>query len=86
LLFFVEGVSDATASTLHSGAPMPNTGSRVTLVGPSMLLLYKAYGIEGGVLFPVNQQVNGIQPTERFRFGLNFTYFFWPGSGKGHRS
>ena len=51
-----------------------------------MLLLYKAYGIEGGVLFPVNQQVNGIQPTERFRFGLNFTYFFWPGSGKGHRS
>ena len=46
-----------------------------------MLLLYKAYGLEGGVLFPVSQRTNGMQPEERFRFGVNFTYFFWPGKG-----
>jgi hypothetical protein len=65
---------------------MTNTGGHVTLLGPTMLLLYKAYGIEGGALFPVTQHVNGVQPTERVRFAINFTYFFWPGSGKGHRS
>ena len=62
---------------------MPDTGGDVVLAGPSMLLLYKAYGIEGGVLFPVYQQTN-FQPEEKFRFGVNFSYFFWPGKGKGH--
>lgn len=86
LRFFVEGVSDSTAQTIHAGSPMANTGGHVTLLGPTMLLLYKAYGIEGGALFPVSQHVNGVQPTESVRFAINFTYFFWPGSGKGHRS
>ena len=47
------------------------------MVGPTVLLLYKAYGIEGGVLFPVYQRTNGSQPEERFRFGVNVSYFFW---------
>ena len=49
-----------------------------------MLLLYKAYALEGGMLFPVYQQTKGSEPEERFRFGVNFTYFFFPGKGKGH--
>jgi hypothetical protein len=56
----------------------------VALVGPTLLLLYKAYAIEGGVLFPVYQKNRSMQPDERFRVGLNFTYFFWPSKGKGH--
>jgi hypothetical protein len=84
LRFFVEAVSDSTSPALHNGTHMPNTGGRVVLAGPSMLLLYKAYGLEGGVLFPVYQRMHGVQPDERFRFGVNFTYFFWPGTGKGH--
>jgi hypothetical protein len=63
---------------------MANTGGHVALAGPTLLLLYKAYGVEGGMLFPVYQRTNGAQPKERFRFGLNFTYFFWPGKGQGH--
>jgi hypothetical protein len=85
LRFFVEAVSDSTTTARLANAAVPNTGGHVTLVGPSMLLLYKAYALEGGILFPVYEQLNGAQPSERFRLGVNFTYFFWPGSAKGHR-
>ncbi len=84
LRFFVEAAGDLTARSLHGGQPMPEAGGRVALVGPTMLLLYKAYAIEGGVLFPVYQRNRPMQTDERFRFGLNFTYFFWPSKGKGH--
>ena len=84
LRFFVEATGDITGTSLHGGQPMAETGARIALVGPTMLLLYKAYAIEGGVLFPVYQRNGAMQPEERFRFGLNFTYFFWPSKGKGH--
>jgi predicted alpha/beta-hydrolase family hydrolase len=84
LRLFVEAVGDTTERTRHHGQAMVDTGGRVLLVGPTVLLLYKAYGVEGGMLFPVSQRTNGIQPRERFRFGVNFAYFFWPGKGKGH--
>jgi hypothetical protein len=63
---------------------MTDTGGRVALVGPTLLLLYKAYAVEGGVLFPVYQRNRSMQPDERLRFALNFTYFFWPSRAKGH--
>jgi hypothetical protein len=84
LRFFIEAVGDKTDRTLLNGRSLTDTGGHVVLVGPTMLLLYKAYGVEGGVLFPVYQRTNGLQAGERFRFGVNFTYFFWPGKGKGH--
>ena len=84
LRFFIEAVGDKTDRSQHDRMTMDNTGGHVVLVGPTLLLLYKAYGVEGGMLFPVYQRTNGVQSEERFRFGLNFTYFFWPGKGKGH--
>jgi hypothetical protein len=84
LRFFVEAVGDITASPNHNGRAMRDTGGRVALLGPTMLLLYKAYAVEGGVLFPVYQRNRPMQPDEQFRFGLNFTYFFWPSKTKGH--
>lgn len=84
LRFFVEAADDITGTSRHDGQPMGGTGGRVALVGPTMLLLYKAYAIEGGVLFPVYQRNRPMQQDERFRLGLNFTYFFWPSKGKGH--
>ena len=53
-----------------------SSGGDSILVGPTALLLYKQYGLEAGLLFPVYQQTN-FQPEEKFRFGVNFTYFFW---------
>jgi hypothetical protein len=86
LRVFVEAVGDSTARTRRGHSAMVNTGGRVMLVGPTALLLYKAYGLAGGILFPVHQRLNGTQPGERFRFGVNFTYFFWPGTSKGSGS
>ena len=75
--FFVETVGEITGRARHNGSAMSDTGGHVLMVGPTVLLLYKAYGIEGGVLFPVYQRTNGSQPEERFRFGVNVSYFFW---------
>lgn len=52
-------------------------GGDAFLVGPTVLLLYKAYGFEGGVLFPVSQTVKTGLPEDRYRIGVNITYFFW---------
>lgn len=84
LRFFVEAAGDITGTTSHNGQAMTDTGGRVALVGPTMLLLYKAYAVEGGVLFPVYQRNRPLQRDERFRLGLNFTYFFWLSRGKRH--
>jgi len=76
LRFFVEAVGENTSRGVHHGLEMQFSGGSSVLVGPTMLLLYKEYGLEGGLLFPVYQQTNGL-PEERFRFGINFSYFFW---------
>jgi hypothetical protein len=76
LRFFVEVVGEHASRGEHQGFPMLTSGGDALLVGPTALLLYKSYALEGGIMFPVYQQTNG-QPDERFRFALNFSYFFW---------
>jgi hypothetical protein len=76
LRFFVEAIGEHTGVARHHGFEMLWSGGTAVFAGPSTLLLYKAYGISGGVLFPVYQRTNG-DPHERFRANINFTYFFW---------
>jgi len=76
LRFFVEAVGEHTSRGLHHGFDYVSSGGDSVVVGPTLLLLYKAYGLEGGVLFPVYQRTN-FQPKESFRFAVNFSYFFW---------
>jgi hypothetical protein len=76
LRFFVEAIGEHTSRGQHHGFEMVVSGGDSILVGPTALLLYKQYGLEGGLLFPVYQQTN-FQPDEKFRFGVNFSYFFW---------
>ena len=84
LRFFVEAAADVTGRSIHDGRSMADSGGRVALIGPTLLLLYKAYGLEGGVQFPVYQRNRPMQADERLRFGVNLTYFFWPAKGQGH--
>ena len=77
LRFFVEAVGEVTGHARHRGVPVTSTGGHVLLAGPTVLLLYKEYGISGGALFPVYQRTNRAQSREQFRFGVNFSYFFW---------
>jgi hypothetical protein len=76
LRFFVEAMGERTDRGTHHGFEMVTSGGTAVFVGPTALLLYKAYAVEGGLLFPVYQDTN-FGPEERFRFGVNISYFFW---------
>ena len=76
LRFFVEAVAEHTGMARHFGFDLLYSGGKAVFAGPTALLLYKAYAVQGGVLLPVYQRTNGL-PNERFRFGVNVTYFFW---------
>jgi hypothetical protein len=76
LRFFIEATAEDRSAGRHGGVVMP-TGARTAFVGPTALLLYKQYGIEGGILFPAYQRVDSGRAQERFRAAVNFSYFFW---------
>ena len=76
LRFFVEAIAEHTERGTHHGFEVLSSGGRSMFVGPSALLLYKAYAIEAGILFPLHQD-NRFAPAERYRFALNASYFFW---------
>ena len=54
------------------------TGSRAQqlFLGPSVLGVYRAIGIEAGMQFPVYRDTGPLYPKERYRFAVNFAYFF----------
>ena len=63
-------------SDLHAGMNMAN-GARTVFVGPTALLLHKAFDVSGGMLFPLYDRVDHNRVRERFRAAVNVTYFFW---------
>lgn len=76
LRFFVEGTAEDRQSNRRGGMEVGGGGQTV-FVGPTSLMLYKAVGIEGGVLFPVYQRVDTGDVKERMRVAVNVAYFFW---------
>jgi hypothetical protein len=44
--------------------------------GPSLLGVYRAIGIEAGIQVPIYRDVGPLFPKERYRFAVNFAYFF----------
>ncbi len=76
LRFFVEAVAERTAMGRHFDLDLLYSGGKAVFAGPTALLLYKAYAVQGGVLMPVYQRTNGL-PNERIRFAVNVSYFFW---------
>lgn len=73
---FIESVYEKAERHRVRGQPMPNSGGETLLAGPSVLGLYGHWGIEGGILWPVSQSLNGTQPEESYRAKLVFTYWF----------
>jgi len=76
LRFFIEATAEDRASDRVAGMEVGNA-SRSVFVGPTALLLHKAVGVEGGVLFPAYQRVEGGTSTEHFRVAVDVSYFFW---------
>lgn len=73
---FLEGVAEFAERDRNDGMTVAGSGGQRVLLGPSMLGLYGAWGIEAGVLFPVAQSLNGNQPEEKYRAKLVITYWF----------
>lgn len=76
LRFFVEATGEDRRPD-RLAATTVGSGARTVFVGPTALLLYKAYGVSGGVLFPVYQRVDDARSSERYRAAINVSYFFW---------
>jgi hypothetical protein len=57
LRFFVEATGESNGRGRAAGRPVTNSGGQILFVGPTSLLLYKAFGVEGGVLLPVYQKI-----------------------------
>src|SRR5262249_47056942 len=54
LRFFVEVTAEDRGASRVAGIEQ-RTGARTVFVGPTSLLLYKAIGVEAGILFPAYQ-------------------------------
>ena len=59
------------------GGVQQATSARSVFVGPTTLILYKAFAFEAGVLFPAYQRVGDGRGKERLRVAVNVSYFFW---------
>jgi len=73
---FLEGVAEFPQKDQINGATDPNSGGEKLMIGPSLLGLYGAWGVSGGVLFPAYQNLNGNQSEKNFRAKLVITYWF----------
>ncbi|HEX4772928.1 MAG TPA: hypothetical protein VH351_18990 [Bryobacteraceae bacterium] len=55
---------------------LPGSQVNQMFFGPSLLGVYRAIGIEAGMQFPIYRDAPPLFPKERYRFALNFAYFF----------
>lgn len=74
---FAELVGERITHARHHGVENIFSGGSAVFVGPTVLALYKAYGLEAGVLFPVYRSMRIGERREHLRAGVNFAYFFW---------
>ena len=74
---FLEAVGEVRAHDVLGGAEVPNSGGHQLFVGPTVLGLFGAWGISGGPLFRVYENVNGDQRPERVRIAVNFTRWWF---------
>lgn len=73
---FMESVAEFPGRRRVDGHTMPNSGGERILIGPSVLGLFGPWGVSGGALFPIYQNMRGTDREERFRARLLFTYWF----------
>jgi hypothetical protein len=73
---FGEFTGERTGTLQRQNYELPGTGASQMFFGPSVLGVYRAIGIEAGMQFPVYSNAGPLFPKERYRFAVNFAYFF----------
>ncbi len=74
---FVEAVGEVAARDVAAGVERSTSGGHRLFVGPTLLGLYGGWGVSGGPLFPVYQQLNGEQPRDKVRLALDLIFWFF---------
>lgn len=73
---FGEMTGERTGHIQRFGAELPGSQAQQIFLGPSVLGVYRAIGVEAGMQFPVYREMGSLFPKERYRFTVNFAYFF----------
>ncbi|MGH2642764.1 MAG: hypothetical protein ACRDE2_02355 [Chitinophagaceae bacterium] len=73
---FVESMAEFPGQNMKAGKKETDQRSEKYFAGPTLLGLYGAWGISGGVLFPIYQHVTDSFEKEGIRATLHFSYFF----------
>jgi hypothetical protein len=73
---FGELTGERTGTLQRESFELPGSGAQQLFLGPSLLGVYRAIGIEAGMQFPIYRNAGPLYPKERFRFAVNFAYFF----------
>ncbi len=73
---FGEFTGERTGTLQRQNLEVPGSGAKQMFLGPSVLGVYRAIGIEAGMQFPIYRDTGPLYPRERYRFAINFAYFF----------
>jgi hypothetical protein len=73
---FGEFTGERTGTLQRQNLEVPGSGAKQMFLGPSLLGVYRAIGIEAGMQFPIYRDTGPLYPRERYRFAINFAYFF----------
>lgn len=73
---FAELTGERSGNIQRRGATIRATDAHQVFLGPTTLGVYKNYAVSAGLQFPIYRATSPIYARERFRFALNFAYFF----------
>jgi hypothetical protein len=74
---FGELTGEKASHIQRASVALPGSESHQVFAGPTTLGVYKNYAVSAGIQFPLYQDVSrAYYPRERFRFAINFSYFF----------
>ena len=73
---FGEFTGERTGTLQRQSIELPGSGAKQMFLGPSVLGVYRGIGIEAGMQFPVYRDAGPLYRRERYRFAVNFAYFF----------
>jgi hypothetical protein len=73
---FGEFTGERIGSLERQGQELPGSPAQQWFLGPSILGVYRAIGVEAGVQFPLSRVAGPLYPREHYRFAVNFAYFF----------
>lgn len=73
---FGEMTGERASVAQQSSQTAAGSDGHQIFLGPTTLGVFRNYAVSGGVQFPIYRAVSSVYATERFRWSVNFAYFF----------